>query len=132
MPLYMCNSTKGAIPEEAKPKIAADIANIHCEITDAPPTFVHALFLEEAPQVPLEGKTALLYGSIRHGRTEAQKQEIVDRMAASIHRHAGIPLEEILATTVDVPASWVMEGGDILPEPGEEEEWLKAHHAKSA
>ena len=34
--------------------------------------------------------------------------------------------------TADTPASWVMEGGDILPEPGEEEAWLAKHNAKLA
>lgn len=29
--------------------------------------------------------------------------------------------------TVDVPARWVMEGGEVLPEPGEEEAWLAKH-----
>lgn len=132
MPLYMCNAAAGAIPEEAKPKIAADITYIHCEVTGAPPTFVHAFFFEDAPQLPLDGKRAFLFGSIRHGRNDQQKQEILDRMTASIHLHAGIPVDDILATTVDVPASWVMEGGDILPEPGEEEEWLKMHEAAKA
>lgn len=27
----------------------------------------------------------------------------------------------------DVPASWLMEGGRIVPEPGEEAAWLAGH-----
>ena len=34
--------------------------------------------------------------------------------------------------TVDVPAKWAMEGGDIMPEPGEEDAWFAAHAAKAA
>ena len=132
MPLDMCNSLKGTIPEEAKSKIAADITNIHCDVTDAPPTFVHAFFVEDAPQLPLSGNRVFLMGSIRDGRTEEQKQTLVDQMKQSINTHAGVPLDEIMMATIDVPASWVMEGGDILPEPGEEEEWLKAHHGTHA
>jgi hypothetical protein len=30
--------------------------------------------------------------------------------------------------TVDVPSKWNMEGGELLPEPGEEAEWLARHH----
>lgn len=129
MPLYVVNSRPGAISDEAKAKIAKDITDIHCEVTDAPPTFVHAFFFEEAPHVPLGDNTALLFGQIRAGRTDEQKAEIIDRMSASIHKHAGISHEEIFASTVDTPASWVMEGGDLLPEPGEEAEWLAAHEA---
>lgn len=127
MPLYMCNSVKGVIPEDAKPKIAADITDIHCDITGAPRTFVHAFFLEDAPQLPINGKSVFLFGSIRAGRTDEQKADLVNRMKASIYTHAGVPLSEIIVDTTDVPASWVMEGGDVLPEPGEEEAWLAAH-----
>ncbi len=132
MPLYMCNAKKGAISDAAKTKIAADITRIHCEVTDAPPTFVHAFFFEDAPHAPLNGKSAFLFGTIRGGRNDEQKQRIVDEMTRAIHTHTTIPLDEIAAMIADTPASWVMEGGDLLPEPGEEAEWLKAHEAKLA
>ncbi|MEM8972787.1 MAG: hypothetical protein AAGD43_12050 [Pseudomonadota bacterium] len=132
MPLYMCNSVSSVIPEDAKPKIAADITDIHCDITGAPRTFVHAFFFEDAPQLPINGKSVFLFGSIRAGRTDEQKADLVNRMKASIYTHAGVPLSEIIVDTIDVPASWVMEGGEILPEPGEEEAWLATHHATTA
>lgn len=123
----MCNSVKGVIPEEAKRKIAADITDIHCEITGAPRTFVHVFFFEDAPQLRINGKSVFLFGSIRAGRTDAQKSSLMGRMKASIFTHAGIPMSDIIADTTDVPASWVMEGDDVLPEPGEEEAWLATH-----
>lgn len=132
MPLYVCNARKGLISDEAKAKIAKDITDIHCEVTDAPPTFVHAFFFEEAPHIPIGDGQALLFGQIRAGRTDEQKAQIVSRMRRSIHEHAGIALEAVSGATTDTPASWVMEGGDLLPEPGEEEAWLKAHEAKLA
>lgn len=132
MPLYICNAMAGKIDDAAKEKIAADITRIHCEVTDAPPTFVHAFFFEEAPFWKLGDKTAFLFGSIRAGRNDEQKAQIVDEMRQSIHTHTGIPLDDIAAITRDTPASWVMEGGDILPEPGEEAAWLAAHEAKLA
>ena len=130
MPVYICNSIKGSINDAAKPKIAADITRIHCTVTGAPPVFVHAFFLEEAPHQPLNGKTVFLLGSIRAGRTDEQKARLVTQIQQSIHEHAEIPLEQIAATTNDTPARWVMEGGDIYPEPGEEAAWLAAHEAK--
>lgn len=132
MPLYMCNAVKGVIPENAKRKIAADITDIHCEIIGAPRTFVHVFFFEDAPQLPINGKSVFLFGSIRAGRIEAQKSDLANRMKASVHAHAGVPLRDIIADTTDVPASWVMEGGDVLPEPGEEDAWLAAHNAATA
>ncbi len=132
MPLYMCNAPKGTIADEAKPKIAADITRIHCDVTGAPPQFVHAFFIEDAPTPPLSGKTAVLFGSIRSGRTDAQKQQIISQMRQSVHTHTGIDLSEIDMMTTDVPASWVLEGGEIMPEPGEEAEWLAKHHPSAA
>ena len=132
MPVYVCNTRAGAIDDAAKPHIAEDITRIHCEITGAPPTFVHAFFFEDVDHIPLNGNSAFLFGSIRGGRSDAQKAQLASEMRASIHKHTGIPLDEIVAMTADTPASWVMEGGDILPEPGEEEAWLKAHEAKLA
>jgi len=130
MPLYLCNSAAGAIDDAAKSKIAADITRIHCDVTGAPPQFVHAFFLENAPHQLPNGMSAALLGSIRSGRTNAQKAQIADEMAQSIHIHAGVDLEEISVTTVDTKASWVMEGGDIFPEPGEEAAWLAARESK--
>jgi len=113
MPLYFCNAPSGAIADAAKPKIAADITRIHCEVTGAP---------------PLDDKTVMLFGSIRAGRTDAQKAQIVSQMRESVHRHTRHPLEAIEMLTTDVPASWVLEGGEIMPEPGEEAAWLATHH----
>ena len=132
MPLYMCNAAKGAIPEEAKEKIAADITRTHCEVTDAPPVFVHAFFREDAPEMPLNDKSVFLMGSIRAGRNAEQKAQIISEITESIRGHAGIPQDDIQVMIRDTPASWVMEGGDIMPEPGEEAEWFAAHEAKEA
>ncbi len=132
MPLYLCNAKDGVLTQDAKAKIAKDITDIHCDKTGAPPTFVHAFFFEDAPTPPIGGSTVQLHGNIRAGRTDNQKAEIIQDMRDSVARHSGIPLAEIGMTTADVPASWVMEGGDLLPEPGEEEAWLAAHEAKLA
>lgn len=131
MPLYSCNAAPGAISEDAKPKIAADITRIHCDVTGAPPAFVHAFFFEDAPHQPLDGKKAFMFGSIRAGRTDAQKAQIIEEITASIHTHAGIPMDDIMMLTADTPAKWVFEGGAVMPEPGEEAEWLAEHHSET-
>jgi len=132
VPLYICNARKGAIPQDAKPLIAQDVTRIHCEVTGAPATFVHVFFFEEAPHPPLGDHDVFLFGNIRSGRTDAQKAAIRDQMHEAVRSRAGLAPEAIAVATVDTPASWVMEGGDLLPEPGEEEAWLAAHEAKMA
>ena len=132
MPLYIVNAKAGAMPKEAKPKIAADVTRIHCDVTGAPPQFVHVFFFEDGPMPPLGDKSAMIFGQIRAGRTDAQKAQIAREMAASIAEHTGLGADSVHAFTTDTPASWVMEGGDVLPEPGKEEAWLGAHEAKLA
>ena len=132
MPLYLCNARPGAISDDVKAGIADDITRIHCDVTDAPPTFVHAFFFEAGLASDIGDKTVALHGNIRAGRTEAQKQDIMDQMRDAVHARTGINRDQIVMTVGDVPASWVMEGGDILPEPGEETAWLEAHAAKAA
>lgn len=126
MPLYICTTPKGLIAEDKKPAIAKELTKIHCDVTDAPPTFVHVFFLENDA---MSDTPANLFGSIRAGRTEAQKESLRDQMATSLLTLADIPRSDVSMTTVDVPAKWVMEGGALLPEPGEEEAWLAKHHA---
>lgn len=132
MPLYICNAAKGAIAPEAKANIAKDITDIHCDVTGAPPAFVHVFFFDGEP-FPLVGDAAVqLRGSIRAGRTTEQKATMREQMTQSVTTHAGVAADSVATELVDVPASWVMEGGDLLPEPGEEDDWLKAHEAKLA
>lgn len=132
MPLYMCNHVDGVIPDAVKQQIAADITEIHCDVTGAPATFVHVFFFEDAPQLPMNGKSVFLFASIRDGRSPEQKLALMTRMKRAINHHAGVAIDEIVMDTIDVPASWVMEGGDVLPEPGDEDAWLATHHAAQA
>ena len=74
----------------------------------------------------------MLLGSIRSGRPDEQKAELVDQLTLSIHERAGISHDKIVVVTADTPASWVMEGGEIFPEPGDEAEWLEKYNAKIA
>ncbi|MEM9621163.1 MAG: tautomerase family protein [Pseudomonadota bacterium] len=130
MPLYICNARQGAIDGEAKQRIARDITDIHCAVTGAPPIFVHAVFFEEAAQFPLGDKTLAVRGTIRQGRSAAQKDEIASKITASLIRHGGIDSAQAAAEIRETPASWVLEGGEIMPEPGEEDAWFAAQQAR--
>ena len=47
----------------------------------------------------------------------------------SVATALGCAPSEVGVTTVDIPSKWNMEGGAIMPEPGEEAAWLEKHHA---
>ena len=130
MPLYRCALTPGTSVEQ-RAHIAKEVVRIHCGITGAPASFVHAFF-DERPESELPtGKRAFVLGSIRAGRTDAQKARIVSELGAAIAETLGCATGEVGVATVDVPSRWVMEGGELLPEPGEEAAWLERQHQGS-
>ena len=69
-----------------------------------------------------------MFGTIRWGRTDEQKARIVSDLTTSIAGILDLGENEVGVTTVDIPSKWNMEGGAIMPEPGEEEAWMAKHH----
>ncbi|NKC01250.1 MAG: DoxX family membrane protein [Pseudomonadales bacterium] len=111
MPLYVCNARNGALDSSAKSRIAEAITNIHCKITGAPPSFVHTVFFEEAPQFPLEGKALYVRGTIRKGRSDDQKKQIRELIRDSLVEYGGVTSLVTEAEIRETPAGWVLEGG---------------------
>ena len=123
MPLYTV-STRKSLATETKQKIVDAITEQHCTITEAIPEFVQVFFSEG---VPLDrGIDLHLLGSIRSGRTDETKLRMSNAFKRALSNIIQSKPDDIESVLSDVPASWVMEGGQILPEPGQEEEWLAA------
>ena len=123
MPVYNIASRQ-PLSYDARRRTADAIADIHCGLTGAPPEFVNVIFMHGHP---LKGGHDLnVICNVRSGGnrnaelTETLRQNIREGVAVS----AGIVLDKVEATLVGFPASWAMEGGEILPEPGEEDSWL--------
>ena len=124
MPLYRCVVPSRAVPMDRRQEIARAVTTAHCDATGAPPQFVHVFFIDlpDSDEAPV-----MVSGSIRAGRSEAQKQQITTDVQAAFERLAGVPRARTRVDLTDVPASWLMEGGRLMPEPGEEAEWMKNH-----
>jgi phenylpyruvate tautomerase PptA (4-oxalocrotonate tautomerase family) len=118
---------EGLTSEEQRARIAKDVVRIHCDVTGAPPSFVHAFFSETPADELPEGKVAFVLGSIRRGRTDEQKARIVSELADAVANVLDREADRVGVATVDVPSKWIMEGGELLPEPGEEAAWLARH-----
>jgi phenylpyruvate tautomerase PptA (4-oxalocrotonate tautomerase family) len=121
MPVYHCSISDARLDDAKRRQIASEITRIHCESTGAPPDFAHVLFVD-APESP-----ATVLGSIRAGRPDALKARMGAAMAEAVAKTLGVEPALVRVHLLDVPASWVMEGGAVLPEPGEEAEWLARH-----
>ena len=127
MPLYRCAIAEGRSTEAQRAQIAKEVVRIHCGVTGAPAAFVHAFFSEKPASELPDGQAAFVFGTIRWGRTDEQKAEIVAEMKKSVADAIGCTPAEVGCTTVDIPSKWNMEGGALLAEPGEEDAWMAEH-----
>lgn len=125
MPLYRCTTEPDVLDDEQRSAIANAITDIHCSATGAPPTFVHVQFHERAA-TSSAGEVAL-HGGIRAGRTPEVVDDIIRRCIGAVSDITATDSSSISMRTSETPASWIFEGGRVLPEPGEEEAWLAAN-----
>jgi len=132
MPLYRCFVAPKLTSYDQRLAIAREVTRIHCEVTAALPQFVHTFFVEDDAGLLPTDKRALMLGSIRAGRSAEQKERLTAQMAHALARVLGLAGDQVSVVTVDVPARWVMEGGEVLPEPGDEDAWLARHAEASA
>ena len=122
MPVYQCSIADARLDDAKRQQIATEITRVHCESTGAPPDFAHVLFVD-AP----ESAGPSVLGTIRAGRPDALKAGMAAGIAEAVAKTLGAEPERVRVHLLEVPASWVMEGGAILPEPGEEAAWLARH-----
>ncbi len=124
MPLYNVAS-RGPLSYETRRKAAEAITDIHCGLTGAPPEFVNVIFMEGHKLKG--GSTISVICNVRNGgnRNQELTENLRIRIRDGVADATGISPEHVSASLLGFPASWAMEGGEILPEPGEEEAWLK-------
>ena len=126
MPFYHAHVRPALMAEPERQRFARDVVDIHCGVTGAPPSFVHVLVTDDADRSLPDGRAAVVNGTIRAGRNDAQKAEIATRISASLAHIAGIDVDTVHTSTRDIQASFTMEGGVLLPEPGSDAEraWM--------
>ncbi|WOG28963.1 hypothetical protein [Endozoicomonas sp. 8E] len=124
MPLYNV-STPGAVEMSKRQPLSKLIMDTHCCLTSAPESLVNVLFNQNIPLK--KGIVIHLQANVRKGRTSDINDRLSLEMQNNIAHFFGIDASGVSVSLFEVPASWVMEGGELLPEPGEEAscEWLQ-------
>lgn len=124
MPLYTISSN-APIPDSKKAELARLIMNVHCGLTGAPETFVNVIFSQGVP-LPENANYHILAG-VRKGRTGDMNAQLRSEIASQCAELLETPVTKLKLDMAEMPAAWIMEGGNILPEPGEEDqcEWLQ-------
>ena len=95
---------------------------------EPPPLDVNVVYSQG---VPLKKGTEFdVFGNVRKGRTPEMNDNLRNMLNKEIVSILNATPGQLEISLFEVPARWVMEGGKVLPEPGEEDqcEWLKEAH----
>ena len=128
MPVYNCIIPDDSLSSEKRDNIAKAFTDIHCGLTDAPRDFVHVFFHETSNTSDSTYATPYYLDAInRAGRPPELVRRLKQELMQAFCKIAGVSADQMGARIVESPAAWAMEGGAILPEPGEEgAEWYHA------
>ncbi len=128
MPIYRLKVPQGSVSPEQRAEIATSYTNIHCDSTNAPRHFVHVFFDEQPEGVESAYPTRYYLDAInRAGRPQEVKGKLLNDLLDSFSTHTGVSRDQISGRIGESQASWVMEGGAVLPEPGQETAEWYAH-----
>ncbi|WP_006244211.1 tautomerase family protein [Mycolicibacterium tusciae] len=124
MPLYTCTIAESTLSADVKSKLAAEVTRIHSAVNHVPSTYVNVVFNEVAAEnIYTDGRPAhplIVNGWVRSGHPEDQTSRLVAEIAGAATQVTGIPAERVLVVIGNSPARFAIEGGRVLPEPGQE------------
>lgn len=131
MPTYTVFSPSGQLSAEQRQAIAREVTAVHNAVTGANSFFAQVVFQDVEPGQwfmggkPLEGRQIYLCGHIRGGRPAEVKGRLLIGMRDALVRCAGASPGEVWVYIVELPPSLMVEYGRVLPEPGQEQQWLE-------
>ena len=128
MPVYTCTTTTVTLTADIKGALAQEISRIHAEINHVPSTYVNVVFHElPADGIYTDGVPAspvLINGWVRSGHPADKTTHLATEIAAAVSRIANVDPNRVMMVIQNSPASGAVEGGRILPEPGQEQAWI--------
>jgi phenylpyruvate tautomerase PptA (4-oxalocrotonate tautomerase family) len=132
MPTYTVSAATERLNDDLKHRIADGITKAHSRATGAHGFFAQVIF-HEIPAgnhfiggSPLKAEQIFIHGYIRAGRTPEQKRQLLESIVEVIVDATVRERRYVWAYISELPPSQMVEYGRILPEPGAEEDWLKA------
>ena len=124
MPLYTVASREPLSAAVCK-EVADLVTDAHCQVTGAPAQFVNVVFMHGHDL--RDGNLVGVIGNVRCGgnRSDEILKRLRDRVQAGVAAKANVAVDKVSVRLIGVPSRWVMEGGEIMPEPGAEAAWLE-------
>ncbi|MEL6255463.1 MAG: hypothetical protein AAFR87_25890 [Bacteroidota bacterium] len=122
MPVYSLTSHK-KISENNKMALVNLLTDVHCSIMIAPEQFVHVLFSDG---IPIREKNQLyIHANVRAGRSKDTINKLRETLTTECAKILQIAEDKVYINLLEIDAKWVMEGGYVMPGPGEEDEWME-------
>ena len=122
MPLYGLTSSKRLSPE-VKQQLVDLFTDAHCGIMIAPEQFVHVVFFEG---IPIAGnKNLYVHANVRKGRAQSQIDQLCETVINGSAEILRVDTSKIHINLMEISGKWAMEGGYVMPDPGEEDEWME-------
>lgn len=122
MPVYSLTSHK-KIPKAKKLELVNLFTDAHCSIMIAPEQFVHVIFSDGIPV--RENKTLYIHANVRAGRADEAIKKLCQTLSTECANILQVGEEKIHINLMEIDAKWAMEGGYVMPGPGEEDEWME-------
>jgi len=128
VPIYSCTTTESTLSAQTKKALAGEIGAIHSAINHVPSTYVNVVFHELPGECVYTDRAStsplLVSGWLPGGHPKSEVSRLATEIAAAVTRIAGVPAERVLVVFESSPASFAVEGGRVLPEPGQEAAWI--------
>jgi phenylpyruvate tautomerase PptA (4-oxalocrotonate tautomerase family) len=128
MPIYTCTVAQSTFGGDAKRALAGEIARIHSSMVHVPSTYVNVAFHELEPDGLYAGgmpvSPVLVTGWVREGHPADDTTRLATAISTAVTMIFEIDVERVLVVIQPSPARFAVEGGRVLPEPGQEQAWL--------
>ena len=132
MPTYVVTAIEGRLSSGQKLRMAEAITRIHNEVTGAPLFFAQVIVNEVKAGNYFVGGAALdrnqifVQAEIRAGRSSEKKLALLQGIIEAVAESADTARSEVWAYIRELPATQMAEFGHVLPEPGDEQNWIAA------
>jgi 4-oxalocrotonate tautomerase family enzyme len=128
MPVYQCLIQQNSLSAEQKRQVSREITRIHSEVTGAPAIFVDVIF-DEVPRGDWftggePSSRSIIQANIRAGRSDEKKARLMAEISRSWNQVTGQREEDLEIAVTDFQARYLMRVGMLLPEDGQEQQWL--------
>jgi phenylpyruvate tautomerase PptA (4-oxalocrotonate tautomerase family) len=131
MPVYIVYSSTGQLSPDAKKEVAHAITEAHHALTGTHSFMAQVIFQEQQPGnvfvggIPQGTANIFVHGMNRLGRSTELKRDPTRRIVADVSKAASTPTRNIWVYIDELPATQMAEYGHLLPQPGQESEWVE-------